>query len=149
MLDGFLRSYLRALFQCANVSAFRNVPTKAEQAQVQWRNGPSGTLAYSEESPALGTLVVSFDRGGITLSYGPRGWHNHVSNWGEVVNDPADVLARDAVENIRELLADERFLRWGVWAVTSHSATTLRSPCFRVWRAITPWVKTAVWSRRL
>jgi hypothetical protein len=117
---------------------------------VQWGEGPDRTLVYPEESPALGTLLVSFDRGEITLRYGPRGWHNHLTLWDdEVVDEPAGVLARQAVENIQELVTDERFLRWGVWAVTSHAATTLQSPAFRVWRTITPWVKTAVWSRTL
>ncbi len=62
--------------------------------------------------------------------------------------NPAVWLARMAVENIQELIADERFLRWGVWAATSHAATTLESRIFKVWQAITPWVKTAVWSGR-
>jgi hypothetical protein len=131
---------------------------------VQWGDGPNGTLLYPEESPALGSLTVSFAPNETTLRIGPSGFHAHFA-LDEIDIDPdfsddgtrhesglpdaARFLARKAVQYVMELVADEFIIRQGAWAVSCLSLTTAQRPFFRVWRAVTPWVTESGWSRRL
>jgi hypothetical protein len=146
---------LREAFLAAAASA---MPT------VQWRDGPNGTLLYPEESPALGSLTVSFTPNETTLRIGPSGLHAHFA-LDEIdiypdfrddgaphevgLPDPVRFLACKAVEFSQKLLADEFIVRQGAWAVSCLSLPTAQRPFFRVWRAVTPWVTESVWSRRL
>lgn len=145
-------SELKRAFLAAAASA---VPTE------QWLDGPGGSLVYPEESRGLGRLTVSFTPNEMTLSFGPRGFHTHfaldemgscpdssddeVSHEG-IPSRPARCLAAEAVAFIRELVGDELIIREGAWAVSCLSLPTARRPVFRVWRAMTPWVKERVWS---
>jgi hypothetical protein len=106
-------------------------------------------LVFPRDSPALGSLVVSFDPDEISLYFGPRGNHRHASVRDFPASEAARAVpevARTALEFIRALLSDEIVVRWGFFVCSTYRRTGPPGALRRLRRTLTPWVTEAVWS---
>jgi hypothetical protein len=120
---------------------------------VEWLAEPDGSgVVFPSESKTLGALAVSWTSGEYTVFCGRRGFHVHFMPTSEPGDDRSAAMrlaAREALEFSHRLVRDEIVLRWGLGISSCYSRTRRGSPWRRAWRAVTPWVSEAVWSRKL
>jgi hypothetical protein len=113
---------------------------------VQWQSGDDDALDYPETSESLGPLVVWFGWDEITVFVG-RHHHRHFL----LVDDATDCVPRAAaaaLAYVQDVITDRVVFRLGQGL---SSASQAPRPCgllFRLWRALTPWGREAVWSGR-
>ena len=114
--------------------------------EITWRKVSDYVLAYSESSPVLGTLTVSFDWEEITLYFGRH--HQHFTSIEGDIKKEAREIAVRTLTFVQELVNDRVVVRWGACGSRTFRTPDSLGVWSRLWRILTPWVREAVWSGR-